>query len=229
LARVPECLLSFLICSLIVTSLLVAQLAPRDGASAALRREQAKEVRLRAALADFSPLLPAACRGLESESSAVSRLALSVGITENYFRPRLRRNAELLFARGYIFLTGRLPRFSLGVGQITPEVAVQTLKDAASGRSDRTLSSASVLQLLQAPQSNIALVAAHLKFLAATHHLAIESTHEVKVIAALYNAGVPSVSASREYSAFVFDVYSRLDSSFDCHRGPAPAFSPTAR
>jgi hypothetical protein len=72
-----------------------------------------------------------------------SHLTVALVAVENLARPRWQRRLELLFARVFLFLTGRLPNLSLGIGQLRVSTAKKLI--AANGV---TIRDHELLQLL---------------------------------------------------------------------------------
>lgn len=77
---------------------------------------------------------------LSSEQRRVVGAMVLIGI-ESHARPRWVRVSELLVARSYLALTGRVPDMSLGIGQMKPRVAmgIMTQTDGAPPSQEEVL------------------------------------------------------------------------------------------
>lgn len=98
-------------------------------------------------------------------SSTPSRFVLAILAVENYGRPSFQRWEKAVIAQGSLTLLGKLPDFSLGVGQVKPSTARLVLKSSASGNEHQVVPDSALLKMLLDPCENIGIVVRYLTIL----------------------------------------------------------------
>jgi hypothetical protein len=98
-----------------------------------------------------------------------SRFTLAILAVENYGRPPFQRWVKAVAAHASLAVLGKLPNFSLGIGQLKPSTARLVLGEVGSGSLVRSPSESELLRDILNPCQNIGLVVRYLAILRGAH------------------------------------------------------------
>jgi hypothetical protein len=145
-----------------------------------------------------------------STSSIPSRFVLAILAVENYGRPSFRRWEKAVIARSSVALFGKLPNFSLGVGQVKPSTARLVLGATGNGDRAKIYSDLALLRLLLNPCENIGIVVRYLTILKGEQRSSEFNRTVADQILRVYNGQLYPSFDGWLYRGVVWKIYETL-------------------
>jgi hypothetical protein len=149
------------------------------------------------------------CSSLQSKDTLIpGSFILAVVAVENYGRPLLRRWLEELLAKISLALLGRIPDYSLGVGQLKLSTARLVVDQKATRKQDDTLADSELLQLVVNPCENLGIVHGYLDLLMHKFGFSSFDKSAAMIILRHYNGQQSLKQESQIYQEVVWEVFS---------------------
>lgn len=126
---------------------------------------------------------------------------------ENYGRPPLRRWLETILAKNHLLLTGKLPNYSLGIGQVkvsTAKLLIERQRKDSLGTNDRDLD---MFNSLLNPCENLNFVHQYLIFLIKDNGFDRFNKESAMAILGDYNGQAKNDRKDLTYQAVVWKVF----------------------
>lgn len=139
---------------------------------------------------------------------------IAILATENYGRPPLRRRLEEFIAKISLFLAGKLPNISLGVGQILPSTAKMVLGSKVIDVQRITYNDAQILELLLEPCENIKIIRKYLTILMHEQDATEFDSLTVSSILRIYNGQSKASFQNEFYVQVVWKIFSILEAKY---------------
>jgi len=145
---------------------------------------------------------------IQNQTSIPRSLILSILVVENYGRPPLRRWVEKIIAQSKLLLTGKIPNFSLGIGQITPKTARMVLDSTENNtimKEDRE-----IFKVLLEPRENIKILVEYLNHLIREQRIKELNKTTINSIIRIFNGQNSSSFENEFYLQVVWHIYYRI-------------------
>jgi hypothetical protein len=148
------------------------------------------------------------CSLLRSEDTLIPpHFVLAIIAVENYGRPPFRRWLQEILARACLAVCGKVPDFSLGIGQVKLSTARMVLQLQAPGSAE---ADAKLLDLLLNPWENLRIVQGYLELLMEQNGFHNFNKPAAIVILKQYNGQVSSGQCNQIYQEVVWEAFRYL-------------------